>query len=221
MLTVAQCHNAKPLCNEAAYTNARTQSCAHRHQHAHTTPNAHFFLLQRPCVGMVIEGWQLADRLQTLFFDIKRFSSESHFHAFSLSRSRAHAEHTRTSVPANTTTLISSDLTAKTERLWRSNTARRARTHRRIPKHWKVNTISSAIVEMRFVRCVDTFPVWFENDSKYFFPLLRHRWSTAIFSANRWRTYALAIATHEECAQRSAGAFWRVYRWGHWMNYSK
>lgn len=50
-----------------------------------------FFFLQRPCVGMVIEGWQLADRLQTLFFDIKRFSSESHFHAFSLSRSRARA----------------------------------------------------------------------------------------------------------------------------------
>lgn len=80
-------HKAKPLCNEAAYTNARTQS----HAHAPTRAQDSFFFLQRPCVGMVIEGWQLADRLQTLFFDIKRFSSESHFHAFSLSRSRARA----------------------------------------------------------------------------------------------------------------------------------
>lgn len=95
MLAVAQCHKAKPLCNEAAYTNARTQSHVHAHTptRAHNSKRALFFLffLQRPCVGMVIEGWQLADRLQTLFFDIKRFSSESHFHAFSRSRSRARA----------------------------------------------------------------------------------------------------------------------------------
>lgn len=165
---------------------------------------------------MVIEGWQLADRLQTLFFDIKRFSSESHFHAFSLSRSRAHAQKharpARTHVPANTTTLISSDLTAKTQRLWRSNTAGRAHTHQRVPRHWKVNTISSAIVETRSERCANTFPVWFENDSKYFFSLLRLQRCIAIFSTSTSRTYALAITTLERCIQYFSAASWWIYR---------
>lgn len=36
---------------------------------------------------MMIEGWQLADRQQTLFFDIKRLRADSHFHAYSVSLS--------------------------------------------------------------------------------------------------------------------------------------
>lgn len=185
------------------------RTLGYRHTHTHTHDSKRF--LQRPCVGMVIEGWQLADRLQTLFFDIKRFSSESHFHAFSRFHCHAHAQKharlARTHVPANTTTLISSDLTAKTQRLWRSDTAGRARTQPRIPKLWKVNTISSAIVATRSVRCANTFPLWFENDSKYFFSLLNLQWSVAIFSTNTSRTYALAVATRERCTQCFSAAF--------------
>lgn len=143
--------------------HARKAMRTRTHQHAHKTPNAHFsfffFFAEAMCWdgdrGLAV-GRQTADAVlwhQTFQFRI----SLSCLLTLSLSRARAH-----TPVPANTTTLISSDLTAKTERLWRSNTAGRARTHQRIPKHWKVNTISSAIVETRSVRCANTFPVWFQ-----------------------------------------------------------
>lgn len=52
---------------------------------------------------MVIEGWQLADRQQTLFFDIKRLRAESHFHAYSLSPSLSPC-HTHTHIPSRTHT---------------------------------------------------------------------------------------------------------------------
>lgn len=166
---------------------------------------------------MVIEGWQLADRLQTLFFDIKRFGSESHFHAFSLSRSLAHAQkkiNKKTRAP-DTHACTRKHNTAHFPLIW-------------LPKlkdfegltqpgeHVRTSVYSPALGKSaQFHQPLSERAPWdaqtrFLCDLKMIpnisFSLLRLGWSAAIF-LDKHVTQVPTIARRERCVQSSGAAF--------------
>lgn len=74
------------------------------------------------------------------------------------------------------------------------------------PSTEKWTQFHQPLLKRALARCATTFPVWVENNSKYFFPPFK----TSVKHRHLFLQTRHACNSHEECVQHSTAAFWRI-----------